>query len=56
MLKTLYATKQKDGGVTIYKPNGSIACKFEPWRSSKPTRRNKYFTLNCWKYKLEWLD
>lgn len=28
-----------------------------PWYySSKPTRRNKYVTINCHRYRLEWLN
>ena len=27
-----------------------------PWHLSNcPTRRNKFVTLNCWRWKLEWL-
>jgi len=27
-----------------------------PWHyTSKPTRRNKYITLNCYKWRLEWV-
>ena len=27
-----------------------------PWdRSNKPTRRNKWLTLNCFRYRLEWI-
>jgi hypothetical protein len=57
-LKTLYAEKHKCGAVTIYhnKETATIACVFENDRASKPSKRNKYFTLNCWRYKLQWLN
>ena len=27
---------------------------FDYWYSAKPTKRNKYVTINCAKYRLEW--
>ena len=30
--------------------------RFSHFNSNKPSKRNKYITLNCFKYKLEWVS
>jgi len=52
-----YAPHAKKFDVSIYSNNqgrGKI-CTFRWDLSNKPTRRNRYVTINCYKYKLEWL-
>lgn len=54
---TVFAKKLDNGDVQIYRDK---ACTdkfglFLNGRSNKPTRRNKWVTLNCHMYKLEWV-
>ena len=53
---TLYAKKLDGGSVTLQDENGIIKCEFQKYHSSKPTKRNKYITYNCYRYKLVWLS
>jgi len=42
--------------VLISRPDGTEVCRI-PWhRKSKPDRRNRYFTLNCNRYRLIWTN
>lgn len=44
--------------VAVYKkPNHSEEWVRYPWHfKSKPTKRNKYLTLNCFKYLVKWVS
>lgn len=52
-----YAPNAKRFDVVIYSDNfaQNKKCVYRWDLSSKPTRRNKYVTINCYKCKLEWL-
>ena len=53
-----WANPQRHRDVVIYHDKGCrrFYCRF-PWHydQSKPTRRNKYVTVNCYRYALVWL-
>ncbi len=53
---TVFAKKLPNGDVQIYhdKECTQKFALFQSHFSSKPTRRNKYVTLNCYRYNLEW--
>ena len=54
------ARKTKRGAVEIYKPNTEpmkpalLWVTFDKYRSDKPDYRNKYVTLNCYRYPIMW--
>lgn len=54
-----YDKKQRYFDIQIYKDKAATE-KFArfPWyyTKSKPTKKNKYLTINCFKYLLEWID
>lgn len=58
LLLSIYAVKDSRGNVLVYKdPNRRVnVCAFEHWRSDRPTRRNRWLTINCYRYRLVWLD
>jgi hypothetical protein len=33
---------------------GAVMAIFPSWYSNKPDYRNKYVTINCFKYKIKW--
>jgi hypothetical protein len=50
----VYAEKQSNGDVIISRANGKHFATY-PWSyENKPTQRNKYITLNCYKWRLIW--
>jgi len=49
----VYAEKQPNGDVIISHTNGKHFVTY-PWYADKPTRRNKYITLDCYKWRLIW--
>lgn len=53
---TLYLHKFHDGEVVAYADPLSMK-RVAKWSKdiSKPTRRNKYVTVNCFKYLVEWI-
>lgn len=54
---TVYAVRQFNGDVHIYrdKDRQNHFCTFTRDRASKPTRRNRWINLNCYRWRLEWL-
>lgn len=52
-----YAPNQKEFDVAIYsdKLAQHKKCVIRWDLSSKPTRRNKWLTINCFRYRLEWI-
>lgn len=69
MLITVYARKEPTTDslvdpseqrmdVQIYKDKEATRkfARFPWYYSSKPTKRNKYVTLNCYKWRLQWID
>lgn len=56
-MHTIYAHKFHDGEVVLYADKLAMRrlAKFSRDASNKPDKRYKYVTLNCWRYKLEWL-
>lgn len=57
MILSIYAYKELDGSVTIYKDDigRDVFCKYNKYHESKPTRRNKRITLNCYTWQLHWI-
>lgn len=57
MTLTVYARKLPNGGVAIYRDKAATNqfCQFESHLSNKPTRRNKWVTVNCYRWALEWI-
>lgn len=55
---TVYAFKTSQGDVKIYKDRQCIdfICVFPEHLSNRPTKRNKYVTIDCYKYLLEWVN
>lgn len=53
----MYARKNPDGTVDIYRDQAATKhfCTFAAHLSNKPTRRNQYITLNCYRWALVWL-
>lgn len=56
----VFAKKNKDGSVDILKPQeyGKPALYWvtiDKLNSSKPDYRNRYITLNCYKYPIFWV-
>jgi hypothetical protein len=49
--------KHKRQDVVIYKDREckEIYCRFRWDKSNKPTKRNRWVTINCYTYRLEWL-
>ena len=56
MLIEVYAEKTNDGDVIITRENGEPFAIFRWFDSWKPDRRNKYITLNCYKWRLIWKE
>jgi hypothetical protein len=54
-LLTVKAYKDSGGSVTLYLDNKQVAY-YLPEYTNKPTKRNKHITLNCFKFKLEWVN
>jgi hypothetical protein len=54
-LLTVKAYKDSGGSVTLYLDNKQVAY-YPPEYTNKPTKRNKHITLNCFKFKLQWVD
>lgn len=52
-----HAPNAKKFDVVIYRDNQAQdkSCVFRWDLSNKPTRRNKYVTVNCFRYKLQWI-
>ena len=56
----VFARKNKAGGVDITMPSdkplstASHFCTFDKFRSDKPDYRNKWITLNCYRYAIMW--
>lgn len=52
-----FAPNAKKFDVAIYsdKQAQNKKCVFRWDLSNKPTRRNKYVVINCFRYKLEWI-
>lgn len=57
MILNIYAYKELDGSVTIYKDElgKNFFCQFDSSNYNKPTKRNKRITLNCWLWQLNWI-
>lgn len=53
-LIALIARKNADGSVSVFDTDGTQKATFDRDLSNKPTRRNKYVTLNCFRYALTW--
>lgn len=54
-LQTLKAFKTSLGSVIIYGGGKQLAF-YPPEYTNKPTKRSKHITLNCFKFKLEWMN
>lgn len=55
-LITLYAKRDnKTGYVYIKTKEGELMIKFPP-TGYRPTKATKTVTINCWKWKLEWIN
>ena len=53
---TVKCEKLKNGGgVQVYHYDGKPFAKFNASLTSCPDYRNKYVTLNCYRYKIEWV-
>lgn len=54
---TVYLHKFHDGEVVAYADNLAMRrlAKWPSDYSNKPTKRNKYVMINCWKYAIEWI-
>lgn len=53
------AYKELNGDVTIYNDfeGKSVYCKINNYlKSSIPTKRNKYITLDCYRWSLVWIN
>lgn len=57
MILSVYAYKEENGNVTIYKDDlgKNVFCQFNKNISLVPTKRNKTVVLNCWTWKLHWI-
>ena len=63
---TLYARREASApnvlprqfdDVVIYRDREATDRKARyPWHVKRPDRRNRYVTLNCFRYRLEWLE
>jgi len=51
---TVFAEKLPSGNVLITRESGEVFCEWNKFYSSCPTKRNKYVTLNCYKWDLKW--
>lgn len=56
-MNKVYAHKFPDGQVVCYADNLAMqrVAVFPSHYSNKPTKRNKYVVINCFKYLLEWI-
>lgn len=54
MLLSVYAQKMPNGDVLITRENGEKFARYDGSSLYKPTRRNKFITLNCYKWALVW--
>lgn len=56
MVSVLYAKRQPNGDVVIFKDEDCTVqyAVFPAHYATKPTRRNKWITLNCACYRLVW--
>lgn len=48
------AKKNPDGSVDIFNTEGNLYCRFDKHHSNKPDYRNKYVTINCYRYLICW--
>jgi len=57
-LLPVYARKNPDGTVSIFRDaeGSNHFATFQAHSRSKPTRRNKYVTLNCYRWALNWIS
>ena len=57
MILPVFAYKESDGSVTIYKDDlgKQVFCYFNKDNKGKPTKRNKRITINCWTWDLYWI-
>lgn len=56
-MKTRYARKLDKNSCAIYDENMQHLCTFHKYYCSKiPDKRYKYITLNCFVYRLQWLE
>lgn len=64
-LLTLYARREPCArsermltpDIVIYRDEAmtNVFCRFDAMRSDAPDKRNRYVTLNCYKWRLQWL-
>ena len=54
-LLTVFCKKQDDGSVTVYRDTGEVFCVIDRYNNSKPDRRFKYMTLNCYRWRIRWI-
>lgn len=47
--------KNDDGSVSGMLPSG-LVCRWPSYLESKPTKRNKYVTVNCFRWPCVWVD
>jgi hypothetical protein len=53
---TLYAQKTPSGDVRLFRRDGSImVTSWSQYQSGCPTHRNKWVTVNCYRWRLMWL-
>jgi len=51
-----YGTGKQPLDVVLYDSEGNLKTRI-PWHySGKPDKRNKYQMLNCYKYRLQWIN
>lgn len=52
----LYKSQKPGKAVIAFSPDGSgELCYWPPYASNKPDYRHKYVTINCYRYKIEWI-
>lgn len=58
MATVIYARKEACGDVRLYRDRcgDDWYATVPAYYSNKPTRRNKWYTVNCVKYRLEWIS
>ena len=54
-LLAVLCKKHDDGSVTVYRDTGEVFCVIDRYNSSKPDRRFKYMTLNCYHWRIRWV-
>lgn len=48
------ARKLPDGSVSVTRADGTYWLTIDRYNSARPTYRNRYITLNCFKYHIMW--